>query len=120
MMDKKTYRQFAKGLTDKKRKPSWFARYSRKKLVGKLVEALKTESVEHAWVHSDFVSAVEKKPQTIVIYTEFKKNAQEGIANSVDGKMTEKFPKHSINIIDIKTLLPAIKESIFKEVEQIM
>lgn len=120
MIDKKANKQLAKGLKEKKRKPSWFARHSRKKLVTTLIEALKEEKVVHAWAHQEFVSAIEKKPQTIVIYAEFAKNAEDGIANSADGRMTEKFPKYNVNIIDVKSLLPAIKESIFKEVSQIM
>ncbi|MCF0211208.1 MAG: hypothetical protein HUK18_07920 [Bacteroidales bacterium] len=120
MIDKKANAQLAKSLKEKKRKPSWFARHSRKKLVAKIVEALAKEKVAHAWAHTEFVSAIEKKPQTIVIYTEFKSNAEDGIANMVDNKMTELFPKYKVNIINVSTLLPSIKESIFKEVEQIM
>ena len=120
MTGKDAAKQLMRGLKEKKRKPSWFARHSRKKLVDKIVAALKEENVKKAFVHEDFVSAVEKKPQSIVIYAEFAKNSEEGIAHSVDGRMDTRFTKYKINIIDVKTLLPAIKESIFKEVVQIL
>ncbi|MBR1775179.1 MAG: hypothetical protein IJ759_06590 [Bacteroidales bacterium] len=120
MTNKDANKQLVKGLKEKKRKPSWFARYSRRKLVDKLVAALKEEKVIKAYAHQEFVSAVEKKPQTIVIYAEFPKNSEDGIANSVDGRMDARFAKQKVNIIDVKTLLPAIKESIFKELTQIL
>ena len=120
MTTKDANKQLLKGLKEKKRKPSWLARYNRKKLVSKIAAALKEEKVLKAYAHGEFVSAAEKKPQTIVIYAEFPSNSQEGIANSVDGKMDTVFTKYKINIIDIKSLLPAIKESIFKELVQIV
>lgn len=119
MIDKKTNKQLAKSLKKKARKPSFIARYNRKKLLTKLTEALKEEQVKHLWLHQDFVSAVEKKPKTIVVYAEFDKNALDGIANSVDSRMDEKFPKHKVNVINVNSLLPAIKESIFKELTQV-
>lgn len=84
-----------------------------------MTETLKEEQVKHLWLHQDFVSAVEKKPKTIVAYAEFDNKAEEGIANSVDGRMDEKFPKHKVNIINVNSLLPAIRESIFKELTQV-
>ncbi len=119
MTNKEANKQLAKGLKDKKRKPSWFARRSRKKLVEKLVAALKQEGVKKAYAHEEFVSAVEKQVQNIVIYVEFSPNSEEGIANRVDCKMDLAFEKYNVNIIDLKTLLPSIKESIFKELTQI-
>ncbi|MBR1770382.1 MAG: hypothetical protein IJ748_08005 [Bacteroidales bacterium] len=119
MIDKQANKRLAKGLKTKTRKPSFFARYGRKKLLNKIVEALKEEKVEHLWLHGDFVSAVEKKPKSIVAYVSFVKDAPEGWANTLDGKIDNKVPKYSINIIDVKTLLPAIKESIFKELVQV-
>ncbi|MBP3252907.1 MAG: hypothetical protein IJ250_00300 [Bacteroidales bacterium] len=120
MIDKSANKRLNKGLNAKKRKPSWFARYSRKKLVEKICTALRNEGVKKAWAHEEFVSAVEKKPQTIVVYTEFDASSAEGIANTVDGKMDTYFTKYKVNIIDVKSLLPAIKESVFKELVQII
>lgn len=119
MIDKKSNKLLQKGLKTKDRKPSFFARYNRKKLINKITQALKKESVEHLWLHKDFVSAVEKKQKTIVAYVDFGKLNSETIAHSVDGRMDKKFPKYSLNIININSLLPSIKESIFKELTQI-
>lgn len=119
MIDKKTNKQLAKSLKTKTRKPSFLARYNRKKLLAKLIGALRKEQVKHLWLHQDFVSAVEKKPKTIVAYAEFDNKASEGIANSVDGRMDEIFPKYKVNVINVNSLLPAIKESIFKELTKI-
>lgn len=113
-------KQLFKGLKEKKRKPSWLARYNRKKLVEKLVTALKEEGVKKAYAHQEFVSAVEKKPKTVVIYAEFAKDSEQGIAHSVDGKMDGKFTKLSVNVIDVRSLLPVIKDTLFKELTQIM
>ena len=122
MIDKKTNKQLLKGLKtkNKSKNPSWWIRYKRKKLVAKLIDSLKTEEVERVWAHNDFLSGVEKKPQSIVMYCQFNKQAEEGIAHAVDGRMDVKFPKYKVNIIDVETLLPTIKESIFKEVTQIL
>lgn len=119
MIDKKSNNLLKKGLKNKTRKPSFFARYNRKKIVSKITSVLKAEGVEHLWLHEDFVSAQEKKPKTIVAYVDFGKQDSETIAHSVDGRMDKHFPKHSLNIINVRTLLPSIKESIFKELTQI-
>jgi len=120
MISKKDNKLLAKVLTEKKRKPSWFARHSRKKLVDKIVSYLEKEQVDKAWAHKEFVSAVEKKPQTIVIYVSFGATTNDTIANSVDAKMDTYLPKYKINIINTNTLLPSIKTSIFKELTQIL
>jgi hypothetical protein len=120
MISKKDNKLLVKALKEKKRKPSWFARRSRKKLVEKIVSCLANEQVDKAWAHQEFVSAVEKKPQSIVIYASFKANAEEGIAPCLDAKMDTYLPKYKINIINVDTLLPSIKTSIFKELTQIL
>lgn len=120
MTNKDANKRLIKGLKEKKRKPSWLTRYNRRKLIGKIVLALKEEKIKRAFAHADFVSAIERRPKSIVIYVEFAPNSNEGIANSIDAKMDAKFTKHKVNIIDVKTLLPAIKESIFKELTQIL
>jgi hypothetical protein len=119
MLDKKANKQLLKGLKNKQSKPSWFRRHSRKKLIEKLIEELKKYGVIHAWCHKDFVSAIEKKPKTIVVYVDFSEKAKED-ANSLDGKIDNIFPKYQINIIDQKTLLPSIKTSVFNEVDAIL
>lgn len=119
MFDKSANKQLAKGLKEKKRRPSWLARYNRKRLIEKLRRELEKNKVLHAWAHQDFLSAVEKKPSTIIIYAEFPKESEEGIAHRVDGEMDKQFSKFKANIIDVNSLLPTIKESIFKELAQI-
>lgn len=120
MIDKQVNKQLVKSLKDKKRKPSWFARHSRKKLIEKIIESLQEFNVVHAWAHEEFVSAIEKKPKTIVVYVEFKPSSNEGLANTLDLEMDKRFTKIKVNIIEVKSLLPAIKESVFNEVDAII
>lgn len=119
-IDKQTNKKLLKGLKANNKKPSWWTRYKRKKLLAKLVEELKQEDIEAVWVHNDLVSAVEKKPVNIVAYCQFSKSSKDGLANTIDAKMDAKIPKYKVNIIDVNTLLPSIKESIFKELTQIL
>lgn len=119
-IDKQTNKQLRKALKTNSKKPSWWTRYKRKKLLAKLVEELKKENIEAVWVHNDLVTGVDKKPVSIVAYCLFAKQSKEGLANEIDGKMDAKIPKYKVNIIDVNTLLPSIKASIFKEVTQIL
>lgn len=120
MTNKDASKQLFRGLKEKKRKPSWLSRYCRKKLLDKIIIILKEGKVSKAWAHEDLVSAVEKKPRSIVLYVEFESNDENGFAHSVDSRMDTRFDKYNINIIDVKTLLPTIKKSIFKELVQIV
>ena len=64
----KTSKKLSKGLQKKTKKPSWWVRYSRKKLVFKLKVALKELGVSKAWAHKHFINAEEKKVNNITIY----------------------------------------------------
>lgn len=119
MIDKKTNKQLIKSLKSKDKKPSWLARYRRKRLVNKLITFFKQEKVNSVWIHNDFVSGVEKTSKTIVAYVELPKNCEIGFANSLDNKIDSVFKRQKVNIIDVSTLLPVIKESIFKELTKI-
>lgn len=120
MIDKKTNKQLVKGLKEKPRKPGWWAKRSRKKLIQNILSELQEFDVESAWAHKAFVSAQEKRPKNITIYVNFKGKKEDGFAHQVDMAMDKAFPKKQISIIDIRSLQKAIMEFVFKDVEKIL
>lgn len=120
MTDKQANKQLSQALKCKERKPGWWARRSRKKLISDILEALAEYDIKSAWAHKDFVSAVEKRPKNISIYVEFSSKVTEGLAEKVGMAMDKTIKKKRIDIINIETLLPAVKEFVFKDVEKIL
>lgn len=120
MIDKNANKQLAKGLKEKQRKPGWWAKRSRKKLINDILSALEEFDIDAAWAHKSFITAQEKRPKNITIYTNFKGEKPDGFAHKVDMAMDKAFPKKKINIIDIKSLQPAIMEFVFKDVDKIL
>lgn len=120
MIDKQANKQLSKALKCKERKPGWWARRSRKKLINDILEALAEYGIKSAWAHKAFVSAVERRPKNISIYVEFSTKATEGLAEKVGMEMDNAIAKKRIDIINVETLLPAVKEFVFKDVEKIL
>ncbi|HIW88184.1 MAG TPA: hypothetical protein IAC47_07970 [Candidatus Onthomorpha intestinigallinarum] len=120
MIDKKTNNKLSKVLTGKERKASWWSRNRRKKLTNDIVKVLTEFEVRSAWAHKAFVSAQEKRPKNITVYVEFAKATEEGFANKVDMAMDKAFPRKKINVIDVKSLLPSVKEFAFRDVDKIL
>ena len=120
MIDKQTNKHLSKALKDKKRKPGWWAKRSRKKLIAEILEELESFNPTAVWAHKDFVSACEKRPKNITLYIEFPDNCEEGIAEKVGMEMDKAIPKKQIDIINVKTLLPSVREFVFKDVEKIL
>lgn len=120
MIDKQANKQLSKALKCKERKPGWWARRSRKKLINDILEALAEYDVKSAWAHKAFVSAIEKRPKNISIYVEFSTKATEGLAEKVGMEMDKAIAKKRIDVINVETLLPAVKEFVFKDVEKIL
>lgn len=120
MIDKQANKQLSKALKCKERKPGWWARRSRKKLINDILEALAEYGIKSAWAHKAFVSAVERRPKNISIYVEFSTKATEGLAEKVGMEMDKAIAKKRIDVINVETLLPAVKEFVFKDVEKIL
>ena len=112
----RTSKKLNKSLNKKAKKPSWWVRSRRKKLVFDLQIALKDLGVKNAWVHNHFINA-EEKAKNITIYVDI--NNSKSIkydAQELDVLMDNKFKKRKITIIDVSSLQPAIKEFVFKDV----
>ena len=120
MIDKQANKQLSKALKCKERKPGWWARRSRKRLINDILEALAEYDIKSAWAHKAFVSAIEKRPKNISIYVEFSTKATEGLAEKVGMEMDKMIAKKRIDVINVETLLPAVKEFVFKDVEKIL
>ncbi len=120
MIDKDANKRLKKGLEGTNRKPGWWARRSRKKLIAEILDALEDYKLEAAWAHKAFVSAQEKRPKNITVYVEFSDSVPEGFAQKVDMEMDKLIPKKQIDIIDVKSLLPSVREFVFKDVEKIL
>jgi hypothetical protein len=120
MIDQKANKQLVKGLKEKQRKPGWWAKRSRKNLIKNILSELQAFDIKSAWAHKAFVSTQEKRQKNITIYVDFKGKKPEGFAHKVDMAMDKAFPKKKISIIDVKSLQPAIKEFVFKDVDQIL
>ncbi|HHT03118.1 MAG TPA: hypothetical protein GX005_02205 [Bacteroidales bacterium] len=117
----KTSRKLSKGLKDKPKKPSWWLRTKRKKLVLELQSALREFGINKAWVHNHFITAEEKKSKNITIYVEINNLRINKIdAQQIDVLMDKKFKKKKISIIDVNTLQPLIKEFVFKDVTPLL
>lgn len=117
----KTSRKLSKGLKDKPKKPSWWLRTKRKKLVLELQSALREFGINKAWVHNHFITAEEKKSKNITIYVEINNLRINKIdAQQIDVLMDKKFKKKKISIIDVATLQPSIKEFVFKDVTPLL
>lgn len=117
----KTSRKLSKGLKEKPKKPSWWIRTKRKKLVLELQTALKDFGINKAWVHNHFISAEEKKSKNITIYVEINMLRLNKIdAHHLDVLMEKRFKKKKISIIDIASLQPSIKEFVFKDVTTLL
>ena len=117
----KTSRKLSKGLKDKPKKPSWWLRTKRKKLVLELQSALREFGINKAWVHNHFITAEEKKSKNITIYVENNNLRINKIdAQQIDVLMDKKFKKKKISIIDVNTLQPLIKEFVFKDVTPLL
>lgn len=112
----KISKKLSKGLKQKVKKPSWWVRSRRKKIVFDLQMALKDFGVKDAWVHNHFING-EEKAKNITIYIDI--NNSKSIkydAQELDTLMDNKFKKRKITIIDVSSLQPAIKEFVFKDV----
>lgn len=120
MIDKKTNNKLSKVFNEKERKAGWWSRNRRKKLTSDIVKVLMEFDVQSAWAHKAFVSAQEKRPKNITVYVEFAKATEEGFANKVDMAMDKAFPRKKINVIDVKSLLPSVKEFAFRDVDKIL
>ena len=117
----KTSRKLSKGLKEKPKKPSWWVRTKRKKLVLELQSALREFGINKAWVHNHFITAEEKKSKNITIYVEINNLRINKIdAQQIDVLMDKKFKKKKISIIDVNTLQPLIKEFVFKDVTPLL
>ena len=117
----KTSRKLSKGLKDKPKKPSWWLRTKRKKLVLELQSALREFGINKAWVHNHFITAEEKKSKNITIYVEINNLRINKIdAQQIDVLMDKIFKKKKISIIDVNTLQPLIKEFVFKDVTPLL
>jgi hypothetical protein len=112
----KTSKKLKKGLNQKPKKPSWWVRSRRKKLVLELQHSLKEFGVKKAWVHNHFINA-EEKAKNITIYVDISNSNSIDIdAQELDLLMDNKFKKRKITVIDVASLQPAIKEFVFKDV----
>ncbi len=120
MIDKQVNKQLSKALKSKERKPGWWARRSRKKLIEAILAALAEYDVKSAWVHKAFASAVEKRPKNISVYVEFSDKSAEGLAEKIGMAMDKAIKGKSIDITNVDTLLPVVKEFVFKDVEKIL
>ncbi|MFA7080973.1 MAG: hypothetical protein WC135_00010 [Bacteroidales bacterium] len=117
----KTSRKLSKGLKEKPKKPSWFIRTKRKKLVLELQTALKDFGIKKAWVHNHFITAEERKAKNITIYVEINELRLNKIdAHQLDILMEKRFKKKKISIIDVASLQPSIKEFVFKDVTSLL
>ena len=117
----KTSRKLSKGLKEKPKKPSWWVRTKRKKLVLELQTALKDFGINKAWVHNHFILAEEKKAKNFTIYVEINMLRLNKIdAHQLDVLMDNRFKKKKISIIDIASLQPSIKEFVFKDVTTLL
>ena len=119
MIDKQANKQLSKGLKTKARKPGWWARRSRRKLLAEILSALENYDIKSVWAHKDFVSAVERRPKNVTMYVEFSAKAADGYAEKIGMELDKTIKKQAINIIDVNSLLPSVKEFVFKDVEQV-
>lgn len=100
-----------------KKKPSWFMRSMRRKLVSELESELKEYGIEKAWVHNHFIRAEEKRVKNITIYIDINNLIYNNIdINKLEVLMDKKFIRKKINIIDIASLQPSIKDFVFKDI----
>ena len=110
MIDKQANKQLSKGLKTKERK---------RKLLAEILSALENYDIKSVWAHKDFVSAVERRPKNVTIYVEFSAKAADGYAEKIGMELDKTIKKQAINIIDVNSLLPSVKEFVFKDVEQV-
>lgn len=110
-----TSRKIKKSLQPKEYKPSWWVRSRRKKLVAQIKETLVSYGVKQAWAHNHFISAEEKKANNITLYV-----SMQGISSLTIEQLEEKidlqFKKRKITLLDVDSLMPSIKEFVFKDV----
>lgn len=110
-----TSRTIKKGLQPKTKKPSWWVRSRRAKLVGQIKETLLSYGVKEAWAHNHFLSGEEKKADNITLYV-----SMQGISSMTIEQLEEKidshFKKRKITLLDVASLMPSIKEFVFKDV----
>lgn len=117
----KTSKKLSKGLQKKSKKPSWWIRTKRKKLVLELKTSLKELGVTKAWAHKHFINAEEKKAKNITIYIELNKTKSiKYDAHQIDALMDKKFKRKVINVIDVASLQPAIREFVSKDVTPLL
>ena len=53
------------------------------------------------------------------MYVEFSAKAADGYAEKIGMELDKTIKKQAINIIDVNSLLPSVKEFVFKDVEQV-
>lgn len=116
----KTSKKLSKGLKPKVKQASWWIRSRRKSLIKDIQSALKEYDIEKAWAHNHFITAEEKKSKNITIYVEFFETRDELDVHKIDLEIDKKFKHKKLNIIDVSTLQPAIKEFVFRDVSPIL
>src|SRR5574344_1496213 len=81
----------------------------------KIKETLVSYGVKQAWAHNHFISAEEKKANNITLYV-----SMQGISSLTIEQLEEKidlqFKKRKITLLDVDSLMPSIKEFVFKDV----
>lgn len=110
----KTNRKLTKSLKPKDSNPSWWIRSRRKCLIRDLISALQASEVKKAWAHNHFISAQERKSKIITIYVELRDKSID--VHNIDRDIDSLFKRRKVNIIDINSLQPSIKEFVFKDV----
>jgi hypothetical protein len=98
---------------------NYLRRYRRKKLLQEIREELEQYDVRSAYAHTHFVLAEEKRPKNITIYVEFATPSDKTLANRADMSMDSKFKRKKINIIDIASLQPAIRDFVFGDLTRL-
>jgi len=99
---------------------NYIRRWRRKKLLQNIITELEPYGMKSAYAHTHFVQGEEKRPKNITIYVEFHANNDNTLANRADSIMDTKFRRKKINIIDVKTLQPAIWDFVFKDLTRIL
>lgn len=116
-MNNKVSRRIEKGLEYKEYQPSWWIRYRRKSLLEKLRKQLKECGVQRVWAHNHFLKAEEKKARNITLYIETRISEHE--IHKLESELDRIFKRRRINLININTLQPAIRDYVFKDLSSL-
>ena len=100
-------------------KASWWIRSRRKIFVKEVLEILQPCNIEAVWVHSHFIKGETKRPRQATFYISFETSQHEELFR-IEAEMDKHFKRKKVNLIDIASLQPSIKEFVFKDLERVL